>query len=255
MDRRKILKRFGAAALALNLPAVASQSTDTLPIPGAAPEDLDGDALVTAPVVCRVIGVGGAGCNILLAAWSSGLLHDGRSQFACVCMGSTKAVTCANMRRPDFAPIRTVQLGRFGTYGNVNIARAAALKHDRSLRSLVAGADVVILVAGIGGGTGSTVAPVLARMAEESGTLVLGCVVTPHKWELGRYPSAFAAVKELERHSHFLVSMPNEKMGELLGVDATLDEVIAGQEILGTVCIHRLMVDGQSYIERRRRPA
>ena len=210
---------------------------------------------MTAPVVCRVIGVGGAGCNILLAAWSSGLLHDGRSQFACVCMGSTKEIASANMLHPDLAPIRTVQLGRFGAHGNMNIARAAALKHDSSLRSLVAGADVVILVAGIGGGTGSTVAPILARMAEKSGALVLGCIVTPYKWELGRYPSAFAAVKELERHSHFLVSMPNEKMGGLFGVDSTLDEVIVGQEILGAACIHRLMVDGQFYIERRRRPA
>mgnify|MGYP000874366251 FL=1 len=121
----------------------------------------------------------------------------------------------------------------------------------------VDGADVVILVCGVGGGTGSGVAPILASMAQGAGALVLAVVVTPFRWELGRYPNALQALKELERHSHYLVSLPNGKMAELLGVDATLDDLITHQELLGTACIQRLMLDGSRFfIDRwRSRPA
>lgn len=248
MDRRKTLKCLGAAALGLSLPSVSFQSTARVPMLETVPEKADNSPPVTPAVACRVIGVGGAGCNILVSAWSSELLHtvEFRSQFACVSMErqSVLATRKANRLRRGIDPIRQLQLGRFGAHGNVEIARAAARRHDSSLRSLVAGADVVILVAGIGGGTGSAVAPILARMAEEAGALVLGVIVTPFRWELGRYPNAFAAVKALERHSHYLASLSNQVIGDLLGVDATLDDLTAQQELMGTACIHRLMMDG-----------
>jgi cell division protein FtsZ len=166
-----------------------------------------------------------------------------------------RAVINANRLHPGIAPIRSIQLGRYGAGGNVNVARAAAKKHDGTLRSLVEGAEIVILTAGLGGGTGSASGPTLARMAMEAGALVLGVIVTPFKWELGRYPNAFAAVKALERHSHYLVSLSNQVVGDLLGKDATLDDLIAQQEVLGTACIHRLMVDASRYcIDRHRHP-
>jgi cell division protein FtsZ len=240
---------------------MASQPAEMVPIDVAVPDALAIATSVTNVVACRVIGVGDAGCNIVLAAWSSGLLQaqDCQAGFACVSTGrqSIFAAINANRLNPAMAPIKTVQIGRFGAGGNVNVARAAARKHNDELRSLIDGAEVVILVAGIGGGTGSAVAPILATMAEELGALVLGCIVTPLNFELGRFPNAFAAVKALERHSHYLVSLPNEKMAELLGVDATLDDLITHQEILGTSCIQRLMLDGSRFcIDRwRSRPA
>lgn len=252
------MKWLGVSALGLNFPAAASQSTDKVPIGSTAAGDADDTLSVAPAVACRVIGVGDAGCNIVLAAWSSGLLQakDCQSEFACVSMGqqSIRAVVEANRLRPDTAPIKRVQLGRFGAGGNVNIARTAAQKHDSSLRSLTDGADVVILVAGIGGGTGSYVAPVLASMAQESGALVLGVIVTPFRWEWGRYPSAYAAVQALEQHSHYLVSLPNQVVGDLMG-ESTLDDLIAQQALIGTACIHRLLVDGGRFcIDRRSHP-
>jgi len=226
---------------------------------GTAPDEPDGTPLVTPAVACRIIGVGDAGCNIVIAAWSSGL-HQVKgcdAELACVSMGrqSIRTAIKANRVHPGITPIRTVQLGRFGAGGNVKVARAAARKHNDALRSLIDGADVVILVAGIGGGTGSAVAPILARMAMEAGALALAVLVTPFRWELGRYPSAYAAVKALERYSHYLVSLSNQVVGDLLGEDATLDDLIAQQEVLGTACIHRLLVDASRYcIDRRSRP-
>ena len=222
-----------------------------------APEDADDTLCMAQAVTCRVIGVGDAGCNILLAAWSGGLLEakECQTEFACVSMRreSIRAVVEANRLRPGTTLIKTVQLGRFGAGGNINIARAAARKHDKALRSLIDGADLVILVAGIGGGTGSAVAPILASMAEESGALVLGVIVTPFKWELGRYPNAFQAVESLERHSHYLTNLSNNVIGDLLGEHATLDDVITQQEILSTACICKLVAEGSRFcIDRRR---
>ena len=156
-----------------------------------------------------------------------------------------RSLSCAlrRFRSPWNAPIRTVQLGRYGAGGNIKVACAAARKHDKTLRSLIDGADVVILVAGIGGGTGSAVAPILASLAEESGAMVLGVIVTPFRWELGRYPNAFAAVKALERHSHYLATLSNNVVADLSGKHATLDDLMAQQELLGTACIRRLITD------------
>ena len=260
MDRRKTLKLLGTAAFGAILPALAFQPTDKVPILGSASEVVNETLSATPKVTCRIIGVGDAGINVAVAAFSSGVLHtaDCQPEFACVSMGQMgiRAVINANRLHPGIAPIRPIQLGRYGAGGNVNVARAAAKKYDGTLRSLVEGAEIVILTAGLGGGTGSGVAPILGSIAQEAGALVLGVVVTPFNWELGRYPNAFQAVKALEGHSHYLVSLPNEKMAEFLGMDATLDEVIAHQEALATACIHRLLLDGHSYcIESRHRSA
>jgi cell division protein FtsZ len=259
MDRRNTLKWLGAAALGLSLPSVASQPAERVPIDVAGPDALAIATSVTKVVACSVIGVGAAGCNIVLAAWSSGRLQTKHCQaeFACVSMGrqSIRAVIESNKVNPGRAPVKRVQIGRFRAGGNVNVARAAARKHENALRSLIDGAEVVILVAGIGGGTGSAVAPILASMAQEAGALSLAVVVTPFRWELGRYPNAFQAVKELERECHYLASLSNQAVGEAIGGDATLDDVITHQEILGAACIHRLMKDGSRFcIDRRSRP-
>jgi cell division protein FtsZ len=260
MNRRNILKWLGAAAYGLNISALAFQSTVEVSIVDAAHERPENSRVGSKKVACRIIGVGDAGCNIVLAAWSSGLLHahDCQSDFACVSMGrqSIRDAISANRQNPWNAPIRPVQLGKYGAGGNVNVARAAVRKHDKTLRSLIDGADIVILVLGLGGGTGSAVGPALARMAMDTDALVLGVIVTPFRWELGSYSNAFQAVQSLEQHSHYLVSLPNEKMGELLGLDATLDDVIAHQEALASACLDRLLLDGSRFcVKSRSRPA
>lgn len=251
MDRRNTLKWFGSAALGLSLPVVASQPAKRVPIDVAGPDALGIASPVPKVVACRVIGVGDAGCNIVLAAWSSGRLQikHCQAEFACVSMGrqSIRAVIESNKVNTGRAPVKALQIGRDGAGGNVNVARAAARKHEKALRSLSHGAEVVILVAGIGGGTGSAVAPILASMAQEAGALTLAVVVTPFRWELGRYPNAFQAVRELERECHYLASQSNSEVAEAMGEDATLGDLIVQQEVVATACIHRLMEDGSRF--------
>lgn len=222
MHRRDTLRLLSAAVLGISLPAMASPSS-----------------------AIRIIGVGDAGCNIVLAAWSSGLLqvNEYRPEFACVTMGqqSSRAISEAQRLHPDSAPIRTVQLGPFGSGGNVGIARDAAFKHHSELRSLIDGAEIVILVAGLGGGTGSGVSPILAAMAKDAGTQTLAVVVTPFNWEIGRYPNAFDAIKALRSHCDCMVALSNQAAGDAMGDDATLAEVIKHLEQDGADSIRMLM--------------
>lgn len=260
MYRRTTLKWLGAAALGLSLPVVTSQSKGKVPKLGAATGDADETLSAIPKVTCRIIGVGEIGIQVVARAFSSGLIHAPNCQpvFAAVSMGrkGIGAAIIANRLHPEFAPIRPVQLGRFGTGGDVNVARAAARKYDRTLRSLVDGAEIVILVMSVSGGTGSGVGPMLAKMAQEVGALTLAVVIVPFRWEVFQYPSALQASKDLERECTYLVTLPNQEIGDLLGTDATLDDLATQQGLLGTACIHRLMEDGSRFCtERWRRPA
>lgn len=250
LDRRDALKWLGAVALGVRLPATASHSTELVPLAVMVPQEPDQFSSMPESAVCRVIGVGDAGCNIVMAASSSGLFHANHFgvEFACVNMGRhvTRAVIKANRLNPGVTAIKSVQLARFGARSNVNVARTAARKHDQALRSLIDGAEVVILVAGLGGGTGSGVTPILASMAQGAGALALAVVVTPFRWEYGGLERISRAVKQLERECHYVVSLSNQAAGDVLGEDATLDDVLTLQELMGAACIRRLIVEGRS---------
>lgn len=231
-NRRDALRLLGAAALGVCLPFTGSPLS-----------------------AIRVIGVGDAGCQIALAAWSGGMPQiDGyRPKFACVTMGqqSSQAISQANQRQSGLATIREVQLGPFGAGGSVSVARLAAHRHDNALRSLVKDVEVVILVAGLGGGTGSGVAPILANMAKRVGALVLAVLATPYRWEIGRYPNAFQAVKDMKRECDYMVSLSNKALAESMGDDALLEAVIALQEMEGKQTIKKLVKSGIRYCRDR----
>lgn len=260
MDRRNTLKWFGVSALGLNFPAAASQSTDKMTKLGAASGNADETLSAIPKVTCKIIGVGDIGIQVVERAFSSGLIHapDCQPEFAAVSMGrkGISVAIMANRLHPEFASIRPVQLGRYGAGGNINVARAAARKYDRTLRSLVDGAEIVILAMSISGGTGAGAGSILAKMAREVGALTLAVVIIPLQWEVFQYPSALQACKDLERECTYLVTLPNQEIADLLGKDATLDDLVTQQGLLGTACIHKLMQESTRYcIDRRSRPA
>ena len=259
MNRRSTLKFIGAASLGLSIPALAFHSADKEPKLGAGSADAGETFSAIPKITCRIIGVGDIGIQVVARAFSSGLIHapDCQPGFAAVSMGRkgiSVAIT-ANRLHPELAPIRPVQLGRYGAGGDVNVARAAARKYDRTLRSLVDGAEIVVLAMCISGGTGSSVGPILAKMAQEIGALTLAVVIIPFPWEVFQFPSALQASKDLERECTYLVTLRNGEIGTLLGRDATLNDLATQQELIGTACIHRLMLDGSRFCIERLRPA
>lgn len=142
MDRRHFLQAFGAGAACIGLPAFASHAP-----------------------LCKVVGISAAGCNFATALRASNILDQTGAavSYLCVDLGpdSLHFVEAANEAKPMQAPIKTLMLNPLRAGGNVNAARAACLRHLATLSEMFTGIDIVILFAGLDGGTGSGVTTVI----------------------------------------------------------------------------------------------
>jgi cell division protein FtsZ len=167
----------------------------------------------------RVIGVGGAGGNALDSMIRSGL--SGVEFIA--------ANTDAQALEHKLAETR-VQLGPEVTRGlgcgaNPERGRAAALEDRDKLRDLLIGSDMVFVTAGLGGGTGTGAAPVIAEVAREIGALTVAVVTKPFPFE-GRMRTRHAerGLDELHRVVDTLITIPNHRLLALAGKDTPMTE-------------------------------
>ncbi|MFV0601057.1 MAG: cell division protein FtsZ [Brachymonas sp.] len=124
----------------------------------------------------------------------------------------------------------TIQLGTsgLGAGSKPDKGRDAAESAQDEIRSALDGAHMVFITAGMGGGTGTGAAPVIARVAREMGILTVGVVTKPFEWEGGRrMANADTGVSELEANVDSLIVVLNEKLQEVLGDDVTQEEAFA----------------------------
>ena len=182
--------------------------------------------------VIKVIGVGGGGGNAVQHMLSSSI--DGVD------------FICANTDAQALDKVGTkinLQLGSdvpkgLGAGANPEVGRQAALEDKDRIREIISGADMVFITAGMGGGTGTGGAPVVAEIAREMGVLTVAVVTKPFPFE-GRKRMAIAekGIKELEEHVDSLITIPNEKLMEVLGKGATLLDAFksANDVLLGAV--------------------
>ncbi len=106
--------------------------------------------------------------------------------------------------------------------------RDAAEDAQEEIRQVLEGANMVFITAGMGGGTGTGAAPVIARIAREMGILTVGVVTKPFEWEGGRrMANADAGVAELEANVDSLIVVLNERLLDVLGDDVTQEEAFA----------------------------
>ena len=167
----------------------------------------------------KVIGVGGGGGNAvdhMVARKVQGV------EFIC-------ANTDAQALSRSTAH-RTIQLGRtgLGAGSKPDKGRDAAEMAIDEIRNAISGAHMLFITAGMGGGTGTGAAPVIARVAKEMGILTVGVVTKPFDWEGGRRMSnADAGLAELEANVDSLIVVLNEKLLDVLGDDITQDEAFA----------------------------
>ena len=194
MDRRKFLFGLGAGIASLSLPAFAS------PAPS-----------------CKIIcmGIGAAGCNLTIALRASGILDRAGAvlSYFCVDLGphALEFVDIANDANPSLAPIKTLMLAPVRAGGRVNAARAACLRHRAVLTAMLTGSDMVVLLAGLGGGTGSGITPIMARLARDAGAVTVAAVVTPFAYEGVRNRRADAAINRLQREADLVMAFSNEE--------------------------------------------
>jgi cell division protein FtsZ len=153
-----------------------------------------------------------------------------RPDFICVDLGeqALRYVAAASNNHPERAPIKTMSLAPVGAGGWVNGARAVALRQRPAFQALVADADIVVLVAGLGGGTGSGVTPIIARLARETGALTVAAVVTPFTYEGARTQTADAAIRYLKREANLVMEFSNENWTRRYSDDAPMIDALSG---------------------------
>ncbi len=165
----------------------------------------------TQEAVIKVIGVGGCGGNAVDHMIASGL---GGVEFIC-------ANTDAQALKRNQAGV-TVQLGSAITKGlgagaNPAVGREAALEDRERIAELIEGADMLFITAGMGGGTGTGAAPVVAEVAKELGILTVAVVTKPFGFEGKRMKVALEGIEALTQHVDSLIVIPNDKLMEVLG--------------------------------------
>lgn len=167
--------------------------------------------------VIKVVGVGGGGGNAvqhMLEADIEGV------DFICA---NTDSQALRN------ASARTLlQLGNditkgLGAGANPNIGRQAAMDDRERIQEVIEGADMLFITAGMGGGTGTGGAPVVAEIAKEMGILTVAVVTKPFPFEGGkRLQIANDGIEELSQNVDSLITIPNEKLLQVLGKGASL---------------------------------
>jgi cell division protein FtsZ len=171
----------------------------------------------TQTAVIKVIGVGGGGGNALehmVANQIEGV------DFIC-------ANTDAQALRKSSATTQ-LQLGTditkgLGAGANPDVGRQAALEDRERIMEVIRGSDMVFITAGMGGGTGTGAAPVVAQVAKEMGILTVAVVTKPFPFEGNkRLKIAEAGLAELTQHVDSLITIPNEKLLAVLGREMTL---------------------------------
>ncbi len=174
---------------------------------------LENDPSVLVERVCKilVIGVGGAGNNAVNRMIKSGI--------------DSAEFVSANTDKQDLiysiAPRRVVlgsQLTKgLGAGSNPSIGKKAAEESREVIKKLLDGVDLLFITAGMGGGTGTGAAPVIASIAHELGILTIAVVTTPFRFEGERRMSqAEAGINELRQYVDTLLVVPNEKLLEIM---------------------------------------
>jgi cell division protein FtsZ len=167
----------------------------------------------------KVVGIGGGGCNAVNTMIKSGLAGV---EFI---GANTDAQALSNCSAP-----MKVQLGAnltkgLGAGANPEIGRNAILEDKDRVREILAGADMVFITAGLGGGTGTGGAPILASIAKEVGALTVAVVTKPFLFEgKRRQRQAEEGMKELRKSVDTLITIPNQRLLNIAGRDMSLLE-------------------------------
>jgi cell division protein FtsZ len=182
--------------------------------------------------VIKVVGVGGGGGNAV-----KHMIDNSVEGVDFIC-ANTDAQALA-----DIDSKTVLQLGGnitkgLGAGANPDIGRAAAMEDRERISDALNGADMVFITAGMGGGTGTGGAPVVAEVAREMGILTVAVVTRPFPFEGKRRATiATGGLSELQQHVDSLITIPNEKLLDVLGRNTTLLDAFkaANDVLLGAV--------------------
>ena len=183
-------------------------------------QDLERDQIAK----IKVIGVGGGGCNAVNRMIESGV---GGVDFI-VANTDLQVLNVSNAETK-------LQIGKsitdgLGAGANPEIGREAALESKSEIEEALAGADMVFVTCGLGGGTGTGAAPIVAEIAQELGALTVAIVTKPFKFEgRKRMEQAEVGLEELKKHVDTIIVIPNDRLRDM--IDRTTPIVEAFKEV------------------------
>jgi cell division protein FtsZ len=166
--------------------------------------------------VIKVIGVGGCGGNAV-----DHMIEAGVQGVEFICANTDAQALKRNRSRVQLQLGATVTKG-LGAGANPDIGRQAAMEDRERIVELIEGADMLFLTAGMGGGTGTGAAPIVAEVARELGILTVAVVTKPFSFEGKRQRIAHDGLEALSKHVDSLIVIPNEKLMQVLGEDISM---------------------------------
>ncbi|PJA98542.1 MAG: cell division protein FtsZ [Ignavibacteriales bacterium CG_4_9_14_3_um_filter_30_11] len=161
--------------------------------------------------ILKVVGVGGGGCNAIGSMINRGLTGV---EYVAV---NTDAQVLDNSSATHKIQVGTNITRGLGAGADPNVGRKSVEEDREKLSEVLSGSDMVFITAGMGGGTGTGGAPVIASIAQSTGALVVGIVTKPFKWEgKKRMQNAEIGIQELRAHVDSLIVIPNERLLSIL---------------------------------------
>lgn len=181
----------------------------------------------TQEAVIKVVGVGGCGSNAV-----DHMIQNGMQGVEFISM-NTDAQALKSNKAPTVLQLGAGLTKGLGAGANPEIGREAALEDRDRIAELIQGADMLFITAGMGGGTGTGAAPVVAQVAKEMGILTVAVVSKPFAFEGKRLIAAKAGMEALSQHVDSLIVIPNDKLMMVLGNDISmLDAFKAANDVL-----------------------
>ncbi len=170
------------------------------------------------PAVIKVIGVGGGGCNAI------NNMIDNPIQGVEYISANTDAQSLANNAAPTKIQLGASLTRGLGAGANPDVGRDAAMEDREAISTAISGANMLFITTGMGGGTGTGAAPVIAEIAKEMGILTVAVVTRPFKHEGKRCVVAQQGIEQLKQHVDSLIVVPNDKLLGALGKGVTVRE-------------------------------
>ncbi len=167
----------------------------------------------------KVIGVGGGGCNAV-----NRMIEEGLSGIEFITV-NTDAQALLLSKAPTRVRIGDKSTRGLGAGGNPEMGRKAAEESAEELYEVLKGSDMVFVTSGLGGGTGTGAAPIVAQIAKECGALTIGVVTRPFTFEGSRrQQSAEQGIAKLKEHADTLIVIPNDRLLQIVDKRASLQD-------------------------------
>ncbi|MEX0932756.1 MAG: cell division protein FtsZ [Candidatus Pacearchaeota archaeon] len=187
------------------------------------------DELKAGKANIKVVGVGGMGSNAVTWLYNKGI--EGATVYAM----NTDALHLSVTKCDEKLLLGRELTRGLGAGGMPNVGREAAKESLSEIKKIVAGADMVFVIAGGGGGTGSGAAPIVAQLAKETGAIVIGVVTMPFESERARLDKAEFALQELRDQTDTCIVIDNTKLVDIAGQLPIEQAFAVANELISTM--------------------